>query len=626
MEVVKSLLFAMPVFGVVWLVLEKKRGIWSKVTGFIESRREGTIYAALFLGVLLLLGWTPLLRHLPISSDETYTMAGAAYFAGYDWSAYMHMKKFYNFGYTIWLSPVYRIFSNPVTIYRVMLFANIIVHAVIVVLAYRILRKNLKCSKCFSIAVSFVCTCNALILFFRGYLYNEIPLMLIMWLTALLLLELSEAAGKQRIALSAVLGLVAAYAYLVHSRCLIIYAAMLLLLLLYLLVYRKWLIQPASFAVVFAVGLYCGSRLVEFVQVHLYQKGAGVVMKNSVEHVATGTWRYRALLSLDGIKDLLCRFLNQAGAMAVETGGILILATAAVIYFMIKNFKKLRKGEADRKIFILLFYSAFALWGMAAATALTGASNGKVRFLAYTRYCAPFIGVFLLIGMVLLKGYRKTDFSKLALWTIVLTVVAGGILFLYMYPQVADKSIKEGVTSFFFFIPFARNPLNPRFSKWALGIAVSLMAAFVAGFLFLYRRRQMVAICTAAIIFSMCLLWQVEQQKCSPASERRLKLANAGKELVQDKELERLYGADIYCIGSDTYKKTLLFQCYDEEDIIYDEEGIAPGTGDIVLSNSEEKLVLYAPDYVCQLDDNEWAGMWDEDLYHLVRERYHSLQ
>lgn len=626
MEVVKSLFFAMLVFGVVWLVLEKKRGIWKRVTGFIESRRERTIYVVLFFGTLLLLGWTPMLRFLPLSADEISTMSGAAYFADYDWSAYMHMKKFYNFGYTMWLSPVYRLFQDPVTIYRAMLFCNVFVHAIIVLLAYRILRVNLKCSKCYSLAVSIVCTCNALVIFFRGYLYNEIPLTLIMWLTVLLLLELSEAEGKKRIVLSVILGFVMAYAYLVHSRCLILYGALLLLVLLYLFVYRKWLIQPVSFAVIFAAGIYCSSRLVDYVQIHLYQKGTGVVMQNSVEHVATGTWRYRALLSLDGVKDLICRFFTHSGALSVQTGGILTLVTVVVLYYLIKNFSRLKKGEESRKTFILLLYSSFATWGMVAASALTGASNKKIRFLAYSRYAVPFIGVFLLIGLLLMKRYKKLDFRKIAIWTMVLTIAVGLIFFLYMYPMVANVSMKKNTTSFFLFIPFARNPLNPRFSKWAFGIAVSLLIAFTMGLLFLYRKRQMTAICIAVLIYSMCLLWQVEQQKCSPASEMRLELANAGQELVQDRESGQLNNGNLYCIGTDSYKKILLFLCYDVKDIIYDETEIVPNTGDILVGNSLKNMSLYEPKYIYQLDSNEWAGVWDEDLYHLIRERYHSLQ
>lgn len=618
MEFIKLLLVWMLLFGVVWLFFLKKREVWSSFTAWVENCKERNIYIFLFLGTLLSQGWIPFLHTLPLSADETYTMSGAAFFAGYDWSPYMHMKKFYNFGYTMLLAPIYKLFNDPVTIYQMMLFANVIVHICIVLIVYRIARKQFKCTKCYSIAAALVASCNALVLFFRGFMYNEMPLVLVVWAVVLLLLGLTEASGKKRVVLSAVLGFVAAYAYIIHSRCVIVYAALAIVILLFLLVYRKWLVQPVSFCAVFGLCIYCEGFLIDYVKLYLYEKGQSVVLQNSVEHVVTGTWRYRSLTSLEGIRNLVAEFFSLAGAMTMETGGILTIVTVAVLYYFVKNFKKFRKGEEDKKTFVLLLFSLISLWGMVAAVALTGASNGKPRFIAYTRYFIPFIGPFLLMGLVILKKYQKFRYKWIVIWSGVLTVLVGVVYVFYAYPILYGKDIKL-ITSFYFFFAFARYETQLKFTKNIFIIALGLLVLFTMGMLFLYRRKQMTAICMAAVIFSGALYWRVEVQQCQTASEQRYTVTDATYQLLKEEEIAK--ERTIYCAGTDYYRRSLLITCYDE-DIVYDLENIRIEKEGIILANSVSELSLYHPDYIYQMDSNEWAGIWDTTLKELFDEKY----
>ena len=103
---------------------------------------------------------------------------------------------------------------------------------------------------------------------------------------------------------------------------------------------------------------------------------------------------------------LISSFFSLAGATTIETGGLLTIVTVVAIYYVIKTFSDYRKGKGNKEIFILFLFSFVSLWGMVAAIALTGASNGKVRFVAYTRYFMPFIGPFLMVGLILLKKYK----------------------------------------------------------------------------------------------------------------------------------------------------------------------------------------------------------------------------
>ncbi|MDD6071998.1 MAG: hypothetical protein PUC12_14490 [Clostridiales bacterium] len=621
MELLKLLFVYMVLFLIVWVILNKKPAIWKAITGRIERLSDRTIKCCLFLLVLLTQGGMIYFRKLPISADEVYSMSGASFFAGYNWSSYMHLKKFYNFGYTMIMAPVYKIFSDPVDIYRAMLFFNIIVHGIIVVIAYHVLSQKFKCSKCMSIGIALVSTCNAIILFFRGFIYNEIPLALVVWLVVWLLLELADSVGKKRIILSGILGMVAAYGYIIHSRCVIIFGTLGVLIVLYLLVYKKWLIQPVSFSVVFMGCFYFEKKLLDYVQQNLYLKGLDVTMPNSVEHVVTGTWRYSSLTSFEGIKKLISSFFSLAGAVTIETGGLLTIVTVVAIYYFIKTFKDYRKGKGNKELFIIMVFSFISLWGMVAAIALTGASNGKVRFVAYTRYFMPFIGPFLMLGLILLKNYSKFNYKKVVIWSGVITAIVGVVYVFYAYPILNGTTMRE-ITSYYFFMAFARYPSQVKFSKNVFAIALAVLVLFTLIMLELYRRKQIIALCTVAVVFSIALSWSVEKRQCNPSSERRYEMSNATYELFQNDEIPD--DKQVYCLGNDTYKKAVLVSAYDEK-IEYDSAKMQVDNNVVLLTNRVDDLENYNVSYIFQLDKNEWIGFWDEKLNDSFEKKYTPL-
>ena len=610
MELLKLLFVTMIIFGIIWLVLEKKRGIWKGISEKVENLSNRRVCLGLFLFILLSEGWLVFLRKLPFVADEVYTLSGSAFFAGYNWSSYMHLHKFYNFGYTMLLMPLYKIFSDPIYIYRAMLFANVVVHALAVVIVYYIANRKLKCSKLSSIAIAFVSTCNSIILFFKGFVYNEMPLAFVVWLIILLLLELVESVGKKRVILSAILGFVTAYAYIIHSRCLVVFGTLAVLVLLYLIIYKKWVVQPVAFISIFSVCIYSGKMLVEYVKENLYLTGNDVLIGNSVEEVATGTWQYAALTSVEGIGKLICQFFSLAGGMSIETGGLLTIVSAASLYYLFKNFKQYRTGKISPSIFVLITYSFVSFWGMVVCIALAGASNGKARFLIYSRYLMPFLGTFLLLGLWILKKQKKQNGKWIGIWSGVLNLIVGAVFVFYSYPRLLGTSMKHNA-SLYFFIPFSRYTSSTKFAKNVFGIALLLLVAFTAIQLFLYYRKQFVAFCVVAMIFSVSLFWQIERLQCEPAAERRYQACNATYSMIKKDKL--LDSKNIYCLGTEVYRKAVLVSAYDKN-IGYDAKEIQINKDAVLLSNRVKDLEKYNATYIYQLDKNEWVGFWDDKI------------
>lgn len=618
MSLLKILLVGMIVFLVVWLVLCQKPALWKNVTEKIESVGNKKLMFILFLGMILAQGWMVFNRKLPFIADEVYSLSGASFFAGYDWSSYMSLHKFYNFGYTMLLAPIYKVFSDPVAIYRAMLFVNVIVRAVIVLIAYYIAYNKFHCNKVTSIAISIVCACNSLVLFFGGFLYNELPLAMLTWLILWLLLEIPEKMGKKRILLSALLGAVSAYGYIVHSRCIILYITLGLLIMLFLFVYKKWVVQPVSFGAVFGICIYFEKQLLQYVQTNLYLKGIGVVMPNSVEHMVTGTQRFEALKSLEGIKKLILQFFSLAGSMTIETGGLVTVVSVACLYFICKNFKKMRKGEVDKKLFILFVLSFVSLWGMVLCIALVGAHNGQPRFLVYSRYFSPFIGLFLLLGLYLLKAHKELKFKWIAIWSGVLNIIVILVYVFCTFP-ILDKNSMRSNSTLYLFIPFARYEKQLIFSRNVFMIALSLLVIFTVILLFLYRRKQFIAFCMVTTIFSVALFWRTEEKQCKPAANRKYNACDATYALLEDETI--FSDKNIYCAGTEMYRKGVLIASYDK-DIVYNLQDVQVDEDTVLLSNNVDTFEEYQPSYVFRLDSNEWIGIWDEELNSVLEKRY----
>lgn len=612
------LFMGMCLLGITWLFLRKKQGGWQKITTWIENCKERNICLCLFFAMILIHGSLIFVRKLPFIADEVYSLSGAAFFAGYDWSNYMSLHKFYNFGYTMLLSPLYKIFNDPVTIYRGMLFGNALVFTALFFVVYYIARKHLQMKKMTSIAMALVCSHNSILLFFKGFVYNELPLAMITWLCVCLLLELSDSTGKKRVLLSILLGIVSAYAYLIHSRCVIIYGALAVLILLFLVAYKKWLVQPIAFGAAFGISILWESQLVQYVRANLYRAGSDVVMKNSVTGVVTNTGRFASLKASGGIFKVIKQFFSLSGTLTVETGGLLTLVTVIFLCYLWKNSKKIFKGEEKRSIFILLVFATVSFWGMIACIAVTGATNGYPRFLVYSRYFSPFIGPFLLLGLYLLKNYKEIRFKWMVLWSAVLFAIVAYIYVFFSFPILDGVNMKDNGSLYLFF-PFARYGSQSTFSKNVFAIALSLLFLFTAILLFLYRKKQFIALSTVALLFSGALVWRVEQRQCTPAASRRYEASNATYELL--KQHTDFADKDIYCIGSEVYRKAVLVACYDK-DIQYSSDNLEPDNDTILISGKVEGIEKYQPPYIFQMDNNEWIGVWSVELKQILEQKY----
>ena len=113
--------------------MKKKYSFLPKI---LRYRLELIVFLAVFsLHFIAAIVTEPLIQY--IGGDEVGTIASAAYFAGYDWSETMSMHKYYGFGYSLLMAPLFMIFDNVTIIYGGMLVCNGILSAASSVIAVR---------------------------------------------------------------------------------------------------------------------------------------------------------------------------------------------------------------------------------------------------------------------------------------------------------------------------------------------------------------------------------------------------------------------------------------------------------------------------------------------------------
>ena len=610
--------FTIILFGFMFVANKKKSPVEVTVKRCNEIS-DRTVSVVLFLLLCVIEGSLIIFRTQPFISDELYTMTGGMFFAGFDVSSYMCHHKLYNFGYTMLLAPLFRMIEDPIVLYRCLLGCNVMLHGVTLVIIYNLIRKQFHYDTVKSIFMSLVSGCSFLVLQFGMYVYNETPLVFLVWVVFALLITVIDKTGWKKCLLSVAIAFFTGYAYIIHSRCIVFFAVVALIVVLYLLVYRKWLVNPIAFGIPF-VGVIIGARkLVDYVQVNLYLKGLNEDLGNSVEAVAGATSRYKVFMSLEGIGKLIAQFFSLATSLNLVTGGFILIATILALYQLARICKK-SKLQDNKKQFVAGVFSVVSFWGMVACIAVSGAASGILRFLAYIRYFTPFIGPFLLFAMLALIENIGT-MKKTCLYgcTILGSVVAVLTYVFYTFPRLEGTSMTQNGT-LFFLLAFSRYEEQMYFSKSVLAIALAIMLAGTTVFLLLFHKKRYLYMAVAFLGFSVLLTHQVEIRQNRPAAERKYKLNDATWKLVKEDILPE--DIQIYYGGIRRYCQVTLTTLFAEEPYFLPDMNEVKDLSEAVLLTDEPEDYMYCEDsYVFKVDKHEYIITQSEEVKDILDDK-----
>ena len=405
-----------------------------------------TIIAAVFI---IAIGYA-LFLSVPVISDETTTMANAAWLAGYDWDLMVAALGgyYYRFGQALLTVPFFAFLKDPAMIYRLSMVLQAMIQVSIVPVVYAICRRHLRVKSevlavLLGAAICFVPSMTLYVYYYRGdFLLGVLP-----WYVLLAFLETMRAdeEGKsgKRIFWTILAVLFSVFSYSAHTRGIVVLLALLIAAILVRVFWkRKSLHWPVLFAGA-AVFLYIDSRTGQMLKSALYSLSG--LNANALE--STNVGQYFSIFSFSALKDLFMLCLSWLQTLIASTQGLVWLGivVAFVVLAKVLCFKKSDITDAEKTVVLfsgLIFagyYAAGALFFRGTYLALrTGALERRVDRLLYDRYAICGAGMIIFVALYALCV--QTEWLK---WKGKLICVAGaGAIFFIWLKKILPTALK----------------------------------------------------------------------------------------------------------------------------------------------------------------------------------------
>lgn len=313
---------------------------------------EVILFASLWLFQVLLNKNEIVPRSLP---DEIGAMGFSAWLAGDDWSNVLaEANMYYGFGTTLIAFPLFKITKDPLLIYQIFLAWGAFLRTLPLLVCYRINDRFLHIND--RIIWTFVCIVAIIGAPTRATNIDNEPLLIAAgWsLFYLLLLLQTENNNKNIKKYSLCCAVVMAISFTAHTRAMVYAIAFVFVVMIYYVVYRKWLINWIYFSVPMIMGWGFATFLRNLVKKLVYtnQSVEAGTLNNTVgslkESVASGV--IDIFTSTEHLKAMISLLLSNLWIVFVYYCGILVFI---MLYILYSFFRK--KGKTDVLLFSALF-------------------------------------------------------------------------------------------------------------------------------------------------------------------------------------------------------------------------------------------------------------------------------
>lgn len=363
-------------------------------------------------------------------ADEVGTLAGTAYLAGFDWSDLVGETAYYGFGAMILFTPLFYIFSNPILIYKLMIGVWGILQAMVGCIAWKLGRKYFRIEQeqnlmFLSIIASYtVVTRNTA-------LFNETPIIVVMWLLIWCLLELLNCEfdyHKKRM-ITVIFTLILIYSLTLHTRTLIFWLSAAVIQIVYLVTKKRTLFSMRIFLILGIPGYLCVKKLVDILQdiIWLADKKTGLpntqIAVNGIELIFfPESWQ--AWLNI---------IIGQLNTFSLVTGTVVLVGCVWICREYLRVIKNRFRIDAKKvSYFYVLSFAACCFLGTILGQSISewlgyaveGMKNGMdnqaygLKVFTYIRYAGPYLGVIIWGILSYIIKYRE-DIMNIKTATIV---------------------------------------------------------------------------------------------------------------------------------------------------------------------------------------------------------------
>jgi len=345
--------------------------------------------------------------YLPfVFNDELGYWGNAAYMIGYDWSDVMKGIAYYSYGYSFFLVPLLKLFSDPIMIYRSAIILNIIFVILGFFVNYKIFKRlfskanPILCQLC-----AFCFSCYSSYLIQSKIAWPETLLMLIFSVAVLLFIQLHIDAKIWRFI---AFGACVCYAYMVHQRMLGVLVSAILIIFCMLCLKRITVRQFFSFAATCVICLVLSNFLKEDLINNLYGLSGEIVGNDFSSQLE----KVKLLFTFSGIKSLIKALSGQIFYLGAATFLLFYIGTYKLLAETIKWIKSIIKKKLeppseshhyDEVYFFLLLSTIFTI----IISAIFMIKPVRIDHLVYGRYNETLVAVISGTGMMALIENKK---------------------------------------------------------------------------------------------------------------------------------------------------------------------------------------------------------------------------
>lgn len=459
------------------------------------------------------------LYHIPIIPDELNPLALGFMARGEDWSQYLIADGYYyKYGQLFFYFPFIYFIRNNVVLYRVMLIVNALLVSFIPVCAYEIVTRHLKGSdKKTNFYVSLLTALIPVISLNSKYTWSEPFLMVLPWIILLLLLNNMEGekSRKKKCFYSILTAFVQVYAYMVHTRGIVILTATLMCVCMMRIVFQNKNMQ---------LGIYFTATLLLLIFDREIGTMCQKILYGSTENLTGGSLGFLTsefigkLFSVRGLKIWGEEIIGWLFASVASTFGLVSLGLVASFAIMVR-FREWKTSRQELLIIIfsilcfcgaLILGTVFFLDNLLMINSIEISERGDkliyVRYLNGANVCISFIGLY----YIMLK--RKLWTTARLSYSIILFILLHGF-----FLSVIAKRIDHTVTWSNVMVTInylcdlkqcVRGGLYSSAGFLSGGIAVFSLAAFLVFFIALVnKKRTNIFFSIFLTVFLMAYVW-----------------------------------------------------------------------------------------------------------------------
>lgn len=476
--------------------------------------KTGLFFVAFIIQIVMI----PLCS-IPTIPDEINPLALGFLARGDNWRQYLIADGYYyKYGRLIFYFPFIYFIKNSVILYRAMLVVNASIVSFIPVCVYEIVSQHLKSSdKKINYYISLLTATIPAVTLNSKYTWSEPVLMVLPWIILLLLLNSMEGekSKKGRWFYSIVTAVAQVYAYMIHTRGIVILIATLLCVCLLRILFHNKNIQ---------LRIYFAATLLLLT----FDREVGTVCQKilygSTENLTGGSLSFLSsefidkFFTLNGFKVWGEEMIGWLFASVVSTFGLVSLGLVASFTILVR----FRAGKANRQELLIIIFSLLCFFGALVLGTVYFLDNllmvngleitERGDKLVYARYlngasvCISFIGLY----FTMMKGKLWT--AARVFYSFIFFVLLHGF-FISVIAKRIDNTIiwSQNMVTINYFCDLEQCVRGGMYSLVNLqsgGIAVFSLTAFLIFFAtFINRRRENVFFSLYLTAFLMAYIW-----------------------------------------------------------------------------------------------------------------------